>query len=314
MIEDRVEDDLDDAGSMKHYHHILEFGHLAAGMIAGKSSWGSKLLILLWPPEFPSLVSGFRFCNCFTTQTKKKMTRSGSSASSPSSATGIKKPLLGIAAGILFVGLILVVLIYFDVHEQLVELLEWIEAQGAMAGVYFILLMAAVVVLLLPGIFLTTGAGFVFGLIEGTVLVVAGTVVGASLAFLIARYLFGERASRFIVSRSNLQVVSDEMARHDLKVVMLTRLIPFFPSKISNYFFGLTKFTFKGYVLGSLIGFIPFSLHNVYLGSIAADLASLSRGEVERSPLQWAFYGLGFVATIVALLYFNNLARRALAA
>jgi hypothetical protein len=30
--------------------------------------------------------------------------------------------------------------------------------------------------------------------------------------------------------------------------------------------------------------------------------------------VQWAFYGLGFVATIVALLYFNNLARRALAA
>jgi hypothetical protein len=79
-------------------------------------------------------------------------------------------------------------------------------------------------------------------------------------------------------------------------------------------FVGLTRFTFKGFVLGSLIGFIPFSLHNVYLGSITADLASLSRGEVERSPLQWAFYGLGFVATIVALLYFSNLARRALAA
>jgi len=236
------------------------------------------------------------------------------SASFPSSATGMKTPLLGIAAGILFVGLILVVLVYFDVHEQLVELLEWIDAQGAMAGVYFILLMAAVVVLLLPGIFLTTGAGFVFGVIEGTVLVVAGTVIGASLAFLIARHLFGERASRFIVSRSNLQVVSDEMARHDLNVVMLTRLIPFFPGKLSNYFFGLTRFTFKGFVLGSLIGFIPFSLHNVYLGSITAGLASLSRGEVERSPLQWAFYGLGFVATIVALLYFNNLARRALAA
>ena len=214
----------------------------------------------------------------------------------------------------LFVGLILVVLVYFDLHEQMVELLEWIDAQGAIAGIYFILLMAAVVVLLLPGVFLTTGAGFVFGVIEETVLVVAGTVTGASLAFLIARHLFGERASRFIINRSNLQVVSDEMARHDLKVVMLTRLIPFFPSKISNYFFGLTKFTFKGYVLGSLIGFIPFSLHNVYLGSITADLASLSRGEVERSPLQWAFYGLGFIATIVALLYFNNLARRALAA
>lgn len=246
-------------------------------------------------------------------QIKTIMTRSASSASASSSDTSLKTHLLRIAAGIALVGLILLVLVYFDLHEQLVVLLEWIDAQGAMAGVYFILLMAAVVVLLLPGFFLTTGAGFVFGVLEGTVLVVAGTVIGASLAFLIARHLFGERASKFIVSRSNLQVVSDEMARHDLRIVMLTRLIPFFPGKISNYFFGLTKFTFKGFVLGSLIGFIPFSLHNVYLGSITADLASLSRGEVERSLLQWTLYGLGLVATIVALLYFNNLARRALA-
>ena len=253
-------------------------------------------------------------CNRLIMQTKMINTRSGSAAPAPSSAINMNRALLGIAAGIAFVGLILVALISFDLYEQLVELLEWIDAQGAMAVVYFILLMAAVVVLLLPGIFLTTGAGLVFGLIEGTALVVAGTVIGASLAFLIARYMFGKRASRFILRRSNLQVVSDEMARNDFKIVLLTRLIPFFPGKISNYFFGLTRFTFKGFVLGSLIGFVPFSLHNVYLGSIAADLASLSRGEVQRSPLQWAFYGLGFVATIVALLYFNNLARRALAA
>lgn len=260
-----------------------------------------------------AMVPYISICNRFKMQIKTIMTRSASSASASSSDTGLKTHLLRIAAGIALVGMILGVFVYFDLHEQLVVLLEWIDVQGAMAGVYFILLMAAVVVLLLPGFFLTTGAGFVFGVLEGTVLVVAGTVIGASLAFLIARHLFGERASKFIVSRSNLQVVSDEMARHDLRIVMLTRLIPFFPGKISNYFFGLTKFTFKGFVLGSLIGFIPFSLHNVYLGSITADLASLSRGEVERSLLQWTLYGLGLVATIVALLYFNNLARRALA-
>ncbi len=252
------------------------------------------------------------FCNRLTMQ--MKMTGSVPNASTVSSATGLKRPLMGISAGIAFVGLILAVLVYFDLHAQLVGLLEWIDAQGLMAGIYFILLMAAFVLLLLPGIFLTTGAGFVFGVIEGTVLVVAGTTIGASLAFLIARHLFGERASGFIVGRSNLKVVSDEMARHDLKIVMLTRLIPFFPGKISNYFFGLTSFTFKGFVLGSLVGLIPFSLHNVYLGSIAADLVSLSRGEVERSPLLWGLYGLGFVATIFAVIFFNNLARRALTA
>lgn len=225
----------------------------------------------------------------------------------------LQSPVWAIAASLLFVGLLLLVLVQFDAHTKLVELLEWIDRQGVMAVVWFVLLMAAIVVFLLPGIFLTTGAGIVFGVVQGTIYVVLGTLLGASVSFLIARYLFGRRAASFVMQRSGrLKVISDEAAQHDLKVVLLTRLIPFFPSKIANYFFGLTAFSLRGFVLGSLVGFIPFSLHNVYLGSLTADLASLSQGELARSPVQLFVYGLGFVATIVALLYFNRLARRAL--
>ncbi|MDP2057618.1 MAG: hypothetical protein Q8K35_07680, partial [Thiobacillus sp.] len=91
------------------------------------------------------------------------------------------------------------------------------------------------------------------------------------------------------------------------------RLIPFFPSKIANYFFGLTPFSLRGYVGGSLLGFIPFSIYSVYLGSIAADLSTLGARNVGRTPLEWALYGAGFVATVVAVIYFSRLARRALA-
>lgn len=224
-----------------------------------------------------------------------------------------KSPLWAIAASILFVSAILGILIYFGMHEDLIRLLKWVEAQGAWAAVLFILLMAMVVVLLLPGLFFTTGAGFVFGVVEGSVYVVVGTTLGAALAFLIARYLLGKRAARFIMSHSRIRLVNDEMARHDWKVVLLTRLIPFFPAKISNYFFGLTSFSFRGYVAGSLIGFIPFSVHNAYLGSIAANLATLGEYQLGRSPLEWAFYGTGFLATIIAVIYCNRLARRALA-
>jgi uncharacterized membrane protein YdjX (TVP38/TMEM64 family) len=224
----------------------------------------------------------------------------------------LKSPLWALAGSILFVTLIVGALIYFGVHEQLLSLLQWVDAQGAWAATLFILIMAAVVVLLLPGILFTTGAGFVFGLLEGTLYVVLGTTLGAALAFLIARYLFGRRARHFIVAHSRLRVVSEEMTRHDWKVVLLTRLIPFFPSKISNYFFGMTGFSFRGYVLGSLVGFIPFSLHNVYLGSIAADLATLGNQEIGRSPLEWVLYATGFIATVVAIVFFNRLARRAL--
>lgn len=225
----------------------------------------------------------------------------------------MRSPLLGMAGSILFVAILLALLVHFGAHERVVDLLEWFDAQGSWVPLLFILLMAAVVVLLLPGIFFTTGAGFVFGVVEGSIYVVLGTTLGAAMAFLIARYVLGEHARQFILSRAKLRLVSDEITPHGWKIVFLTRLIPFFPSKISNYFFGLTHFSFRGYVGGSLLGFIPFSIHNVYLGSIVADVSILTEGSLDRSPLTWALYGAGFLATVIAIIYLNRLARRALA-
>jgi len=67
---------------------------------------------------------------------------------------------------------------------------------------------------------------------------------------------------------------------------MLSRLVPFFPFKLSNYFFGLTRFSLRGLVFGTLVGIIPFSVHNVYLGAIAADLATLGTRTAHRTPLE----------------------------
>lgn len=222
-------------------------------------------------------------------------------------------PLWGILASVAFVGAVLGVLVYFGVHEQVVVLLRWVEAQGIWGPVLFIAVMALVIVFLLPGVLFTTGAGFVFGVVEGTIYVVVGSTLGAAIAFLVARHFFGERAAGFVRSQAKLSLVSQEMTPNGWKIVLLTRLIPFFPSKVSNYFFGLTKFSFQGYVVGTLIGFIPFSLHNVYLGSLAADLTTLGVRNTGRTPLEWSLYGAGFVATLIAVIYLNRLARRALA-
>lgn len=223
-----------------------------------------------------------------------------------------KSSLKALAGSLGFVAVIIAVLLYFDVHLKLIELLEWVERQGAMAAMLFIVIMALVVLFLLPGIFFTTGAGYVFGIGLGTLYVVVGTTLGASIAFLVARYLFGARAKQFVLSRSKVNSISEEMTKHDFKVVLLTRLIPFFPGKLSNYFFGLTEFRFGAYALATLIGLVPFSLHNVYLGSLISDLAELREGGLARSPVQWALYGFGFVMTIIAIWFFNRIAKRAL--
>ena len=218
-----------------------------------------------------------------------------------------------IAVSVLFVAAVLAVLAYFDVHEDVLRLLQWLDAQGTMAPVLFILIMALVVVLLLPGILFTTGAGFVFGVVEGSIYVVLGTTVGASIAFLIARYLLGERARTCIRHHPKMQLFSEEFTQQGWKIVLLTRLVPFFPFKLSNYLFGLTQFSLRDFVAGTFVGIIPFSVHNVYLGSIASDIATLGAREEGRTPLEWGIYGAGFLITLAILIYFNALARRALA-
>lgn len=228
-------------------------------------------------------------------------------------ASWFTSPLLWIAGSALGVGLLVAALYAFGVHHQIVALLQWIDRQGAWAAVLFIVLMALAMLLLLPGILLTTGAGFVFGVLPGTAYVVIGTTLGAALAFLIARHMFGESAHIYIRNRAKLSMVTDEMAPHGWKIVLLTRLVPFFPGKLSNYLFGLTSFSFPGFVAGTFLGVIPFSLHNVYIGSIAADLSTMGARETARTPLEWAIYGAGFIGTVLAVAFLNRLARRALA-
>jgi len=219
---------------------------------------------------------------------------------------------LGLLVSISLVALILALLYAFGAHREVLALLQWFQAQGAWAGLWFILIMTLAMLLLLPGVLLTTGAGFVFGVLQGTVYVVTGTLLGSVIAFLLARHLLGARARAYIGSRRRLQLLNEELKPGSWQLILLTRLIPFFPSKLSNYVFGLTRVSFGSFVLGSAIGFVPYSLHNVYLGSLAAELAVLGVRETPRSPMEWAIYGTGFVATVIAVFYLNRLARRIL--
>jgi uncharacterized membrane protein YdjX (TVP38/TMEM64 family) len=238
--------------------------------------------------------------------------KEGSIEASHSASNPWKSSLKALAGSLTLMALLVAVLMYFDVHLKLIALLEWIEQQGNIAAILFIVVMALTVLFVLPGVFFTTGAGYVFGIAAGTLYVVLGTTLGASLAFLVARHLFGAKAKAYVLGKSTLNLLNLEMTRHDFKVVLLTRLIPFFPGKLSNYFFGLTDFRFSAYSSATLIGLIPFSLHNVYVGSLISDLAELREGGLSRSPLQWALYGFGLVVTIIAILFFNRLAKRAL--
>ena len=217
-----------------------------------------------------------------------------------------------VGVSVLIVTLVLTVLVYFDAQHYIVDLLRWFDSGGRLTAWLFILVMVAVNLLFVPGVFFTCGAGFVFGVVEGSVYVVLGTIIGASLAFLCGRHFFGKRGADIIRRHRKLNLLNQAMSTQGWKVVFFTRLIPFFPSKLANYFFGLTGVSFRGYFIASLVGFIPYSVHNVYLGSIVADISLLMEGGLQRGPWEWGVYAGGFVITVIALIYLTHFSRRAL--
>lgn len=208
--------------------------------------------------------------------------------------------------------IVLALLHYFELDDRILELIQWLESRGWQASLWFIVIIAAAIVFLIPGVIFTMGAGFVFGVLKGTVYVVAGTVLGATIAFLISRYLFGKRASDYVMSKIKPAHLGEIVRDEGWRMIMLTRLVPLFPFKLSNYFFGLTPLRLRDFALGNMLGVIPITVHNVYVGSIAADLASLGTARDSRTPVEWGLYGLGFVLAIIALIGLTRMARRAL--
>lgn len=217
-----------------------------------------------------------------------------------------------ITISILLIAAVVGGLFYFDAQSYVLRLFEWLDGLGAWAPPLFILIDMLVVVFVLPGVIFTLGAGFLFGVLKGSLYVIIGTTLGATTAFITAKHFFGERASMFLLSHPKLKIVDEEFRHKGWKIILLTRLVPFFPFKLSNYFFGVAQFSLRDFFFGSLFGIMPITIFNVYIGSLSADLATLGLRSSSRSKAEWIVYGIGFVITIGALVYITRLARKAL--
>lgn len=201
---------------------------------------------------------------------------------------------------------------YFDAPNLLRTGLEAIARLGAWGPVLFVLLYVAATVLFLPGSILTLGAGVVFGLARGGVIVSISATLGATAAFLVGRYVARDWVAGKIEGNPKFKAIDEAVAREGWKIVGLTRLSPVFPFNLLNYAFGLTRVSLSHYVIASWIGMMPGTVMYVYLGSVAGSLAGAGGG-TSRTPAEWALYAVGLAATIGVTVHVTRLARRALA-
>ena len=172
-------------------------------------------------------------------------------------------------------------------------LLNYTETHYTVAVALFILIYILQTTFSFPGgAILTLTGGFLFGSVMGTFFVNIGATVGATLAFLAARYLLRDWVERKFGDR--LGAIQSGFAQNAFSYLMTLRLIPAFPFFLVNLVSGLTRVNLGTYVLATSLGIIPGSFVFAFAGRQLGTINSLS--EIASPPVLLAFTLLGLLA------------------
>ncbi|MDA0293118.1 MAG: VTT domain-containing protein, partial [Verrucomicrobia bacterium] len=112
---------------------------------------------------------------------------------------------------------------------------------GTMSIVIYPLLVMAATVLFLPGGILSLGGGFFFGLWWGTLLVLAGNLLGAAVAFFVGDKLGRKFVRKRILRDPRWAALDGAIGKHGPRIIFYSQLNPLFPTSLFNYLYGITK-------------------------------------------------------------------------
>jgi uncharacterized membrane protein YdjX (TVP38/TMEM64 family) len=185
---------------------------------------------------------------------------------------------------ILLLVFVLVILFFvFDLHQKVTleglksglgQLHAWRDAAPLELALGYFVLYVLVTALSLPGaLVLTLAGGAVFGIVEGFLLVSFASTLGATLAFLAARYVLRDWVQlRF---GEKLKPINDGIQREGAFYLFTLRLVPVFPFFLINLLMGLTPMRTLTYYWVSQVGMLAGTMIYVNAGTQLAAIDSL---------------------------------------
>lgn len=165
---------------------------------------------------------------------------------------------------------------------------------GLLAPLAYLGFYAAATIAFLPGALLTLAGGALFGPVWGSLLNLVGATTGASLAFLIARYLAGDWVAARTGGRQKRLIEGVEA--EGWRFVAFVRLVPLFPFNLTNYALGLTRIKFVPYIIASFICMAPGAIAYTWLGHAGREALA-----GDASAIRYGLMALGLLAAIAFL-------------
>ena len=233
----------------------------------------------------------------------------GNPAGSSALLPGWARILLGV---LVIVGGLMLLRRHIPLRDYLESFLRWTEGAGVIGAVVLGLIYIVGSLLLFPGSVLTMGAGFLYGLLWGTVTVSLASTATACAAFLIGRTIGRGWIADKISGNKKFSAVDTAVGEQGFKIVFLVRLSPLFPFTLQNYAFGLTDIAFWKYALASWIGMLPGTVMYIYFGVAAKNIAEIIAGEATMSTPQKVFFWVGLAITIGVVVFVTKVAKNAI--
>ncbi|MBV2356391.1 TVP38/TMEM64 family protein [Streptomyces sp. J2-1] len=127
---------------------------------------------------------------------------------------------------------------------------------GAAAALVFAAAYGLCTVAFVPRPLLNLAAGALFGSVLGLTTALAGTVLGAGLAFGLGRML-GQDALRPLLRGRWLKAADGQLSRHGFRSMLAARLFPGVPFWAANYCAAVSRMRWLPYLLATALGSIP---------------------------------------------------------
>ena len=138
------------------------------------------------------------------------------------------------------------------------ETAAYIASFGSWAVVFSFLLTLFVNALgFPPAIIFSTANTLIFGIVWGIVLSVVAETVGVAFSFLLLRFFFRDAAEKIISRNKALSNIDKYSGKRGFVVMLIARMVPYFPSIMLNALGALSAMRFADYVIASFVGKFP---------------------------------------------------------
>ena len=184
-----------------------------------------------------------------------------------------------------------------DPGTALDNVVELTDSMGNLGMVYFGVAYCIAEILAVPAIPLTASAGYLFGPVKGTAIVLVAASIAAGVSFQIGRTLLRDFVEDKLQDYPKFAKIDKAIGREGFKLMLLLRLSPVFPFALSNYLYGASSINFPAFFGGTLLGFAPGTLAYVYTGYVGKALT----GDAGANVYPWYVY-LGGLALFGGLL------------